>query len=1031
MKLDRSIIAGALLVAGLLEAQAGNYYVNADLGDDKYDGSSPTVLSETVGPKATLIGALTNAVDGETVYAAAGVYSNGVYVTDSGLRFRAYVKKGITLVGEGPDTTFIVGAKDPEGDKNGCGPNAVACVYLQGEGLNNNNTGKGGVIRGFSVSGGRSCKEQSPTAVGIGGSSSVCYAIDCVISNNVNVYRGGGINQITCARCVFAGGNIATGVPTSGTAYEPNVFINCVFWPNETGIYRSSGNISMHNCTGINSSFRVSDKFNEDGVRQYFVNCYNCIVDSSRSCHKYYNSLLKGNAADGASLDEYSRTNVGELLKLDENYVPAIDSIAVDGCSNTYYEDALSAWTRVAVLEKEFDLLGRTRKMGEFIDIGAVECDVYAATLSPRDLSTVEFAEGIKAEGGKVTIPAGDEIKYKWMPPSGKEAEVIQYSFVAKVTDGAVLSVTRSGDKLFKITADDDEKQYLFRGVGNQELVLSVSGENGRAELSRFHNATLVSIEDDLGGVSISGGALGEAEIANGTTITLSRNYSTKKLCTGLMINGEFFSFTGENADNVYTKTFSAGDKDLIIKAVYAEYNTWYVNAAAADDSADGRTPYRPKKTLQAAMEIEDLSPGDVVHAAAGRYDLGKYEVKNANDVVTARYRVRIADGVMLEGEGADKTFIVGEIDNTGIKGCGPNAMRCVYMTHDSNKLTEDKASIIKGFTICEGRTLNATSDMGGGIYSHDYCYVVDCVISNNAAYRGGGVQYGNYVRCRFIKNACVNTAATDAINPRRFWDCYCEGGVYIDSKDRHPICYNCTFNANVWGIGGSITFHDCILLSSSVYDYHKYYNTLLVENLPSGATADEKTKKVTREELALDENGVPGRNSVAIDFGDNALHDKVHNISHWVVKRMENRSDCAGFQRVYNGAIDVGAHEYDWRGSFAEKLSNETRFSVAEATPGVTNAVDCIVLSAESESVVLVWRGKCAGRATLYASVDGEGELEVKAGGVKVEADSNGNYSFDVPVGEIKIEVAYVGTGSATVKSFAAPLKGTIMVVR
>jgi hypothetical protein len=429
-------------------------------------------------------------------------------------------------------------------------------------------------------------------------------------------------------------------------------------------------------------------------------------------------------------------------------------------------------------------------------------------------------------------------------------------------------------------------------------------------------------------------------------------------------------------------------------------------------------------------MEIPDLKPGDVVHAAAGRYDVGKYEVKNASDVVTARYRVRIADGVLLEGEGADKTFIVGEIDKTGTKGCGPDAMRCVYMSHNSEKLAADKSSAIQGFTICEGRTLNATSDMGGGILSHDYCYVIDCVISNNAAYRGGGVYYGNYVRCRFVKNACANTAATDAINARRFWDCYCEGGVYINSQYRYPICYNCTFNANVWGVGGSITFNNCILLSTA-YNYHKYSNTLLVKDLPSGATADEKTKTVTKEELALDANGIPARNSVAVDYGDNAQHDKIHDISHWAVKRLENNRDCLGRQRVYNSTIDVGAYEYDWRGDFSQKLLPNSRFSVAEATSGVTNAVDGIVLSSQADKVVLIWRGKCAGKAMLSAEVDGEGELEVKVAGTVVAADANGGYTFEVPTGETKIEVSYTGTGSATLKSFTGPKKGTILVVR
>jgi hypothetical protein len=204
-----------------------------------------------------------------------------------------------------------------------------------------------------------------------------------------------------------------------------------------------------------------------------------------------------------------------------------------------------------------------------------------------------------------------------------------------------------------------------------------------------------------------------------------------------------------------------------------------------------------------------------------------------------------------------------------------------------------------------------------------------------------------------------------------------------------------------------------------------------MIGKVSSCKSADEKTKKVTEEELALNENGVPGRNSIAVDYGDNALHDKIHDVSNWAVKRLENKSDVMGRQRVYNGTVDVGAHEYDWRGDFAQKLLPNSRFSVAAATSGVTNAVDGIVLTSQADKVVLIWRGKCAGKAMLSAEVDGEGELEVKVAGTVVAADANGGYTFEVPTGETKIEVSYAGTGCATLKSFAGPKKGTILVVR
>ncbi|MBO5940250.1 MAG: hypothetical protein J6R18_03515, partial [Kiritimatiellae bacterium] len=406
----------------------------------------------------------------------------------------------------------------------------------------------------------------------------------------------------------------------------------------------------------------------------------------------------------------------------------------------------------------------------------------YASALSLRNLSTVGYPNGITAVDGKVVIPAGSEIEFKWSPPAEKIADEIEYNFTAKVTDGAVLKVTRLSEVLFSITAEDGEQTFAFTGAGDQDIAFSVSGESGSAELSRFRNSTKVSITDDLGGVDIEGMEIGETEIVNdeSITLTISRNYATQKLCTGLIINGEFFSFTGENADNVYTKDIAARDEDLIIKVVYDEsgYNTWYVDASAKDDSGNGRTRYFAKKTLQAAMEIPDLKPGDVVHAASGRYDSGKYEVKDSSGTVTARYRVRIASGVLLEGEGADKTFIVGEIDKTGTKGCGPDAMRCVYMPYDS-ALSSSKQSVIHGFTLCEGRSIKSSGydDLGGGVDGNDHGYVIDCVISNNVASRGGGVHRGTCVRCRFVKNDSGDTAP-DTYNVKGFWNCYLEKGA-------------------------------------------------------------------------------------------------------------------------------------------------------------------------------------------------------------------------------------------------------------
>ena len=1025
MKFEKSIFAGALALAGAFAVHAENYYVNADFGDDKYDGRSPVVVSDTSGPKGTLLGALTNAVKNDVVYAAAGVYSNGVYEV-SGHRYRAYITGGVKLVGEGPDKTFIIGAKDPAGNssRSYCGPDAVACVRME------TNGNGGGVIRGFSISGGRSPDSTSHyKAVGVDGDDYVSHiVVDCVFSNNYNVGRGAAVGGAVCSRCVFGKDNTAVNAANSGVAYNARYFINCIF-DSTSKIYVTGGSTYLYNCTGINNLMYVNPSY-----RFY---CYNCIVDKSASTHSYFNCLLKGAAAEGAEVGNTTITNIGDKIHLDEDSCPKPDSIAIDaGIEIERQQDVFREWTgdKLAELEKNLDVFGRPRRMGAAIDVGAVEYDwyaVYSSVLSLRNLVVTNATSGVTVAGGKVVVPTANGLSVLWKAPAGAGTKELDFNFTAKVTGGATLTVTRLGVTLVSATAQDGEKVYSFKASGEQDLVFTVTGENGNAELSAFANSTLVRITDG-GGLIVNGLTGGEKELIAGDEelrITVGRDFNAKLLCSGILINGELFSFTGEASDKVYTATIAPGDGHLIIEAVYPEYNTWYVDAAALDDRADGRAPYRAKKTLQAAMEIATLASGDIVHAAAGRYDGGKYETVDAEGKVTARYRVRVPDGVLLEGEGADKTFIVGKIDEKGTKGCGPESVRGVALGGGN--------AVIKGFTVCEGRTLsvaNSNSNIGGGINGGD-CYVIDCVISNNAAYRGGGGSGGKYLRCRFVNNICENTNATDGYNIRELLDCFLSGGVY--AVDYNLNCCNSTFKGGqrLWTTGTkNINLINCIVhfdASVTGVQYAKYFNTLTTRSLSDALSKDANSKQVSAEELALDENGVPMKGSIAIDYGDNALYEEKLPKSHWAFKHMGLGTDLSGSQRVYNGRIDVGAHEYDWRGDYAEKLSGDRKFSVDSATPGVTNAVDGIVLSAEENKVSFIWRGRGVGRAKLTAALEGEGELTVTLGGVSVLPDSGGVYSFDLPAGDSRINVSFTGGGSAKLLAFEGPVYGTVITVK
>ncbi len=125
---------------------ADDYYVDANIGNDGYDGTSPVVKETeggiTVGPKKTIQAAVdqTRENRGDTVYVAEGEYKEG-----SSGQYRVSSKAGVKIVATGSrERTFIVGEEDGTGT-DGCGSKSKKCVYLPA----------GAWLKGFTVCGGR------------------------------------------------------------------------------------------------------------------------------------------------------------------------------------------------------------------------------------------------------------------------------------------------------------------------------------------------------------------------------------------------------------------------------------------------------------------------------------------------------------------------------------------------------------------------------------------------------------------------------------------------------------------------------------------------------------------------------------------------------------------------------------------------------------------------------------------------------------------------------------------------------------
>jgi hypothetical protein len=254
--------------------------------------------------------------------------------------------------------------------------------------------------------------------------------------------------------------------------------------------------------------------------------------------------------------------------------------------------------------------------------------------------------------------------------------------------------------------------------------------------------------------------------------------------------------------------------------------NVWHVNnqAVNASDSNPG-TEAEPFLTINAATTNEHFEAGDTVLVYPGVYNSGKA-------VSTYLTRVLIPKKTYLRAVGnAENTIIEGAL-GTDSYNLGNNALRCIVIG-DGGAGTE-----VKGFTLRNGATKNAdgtATGSGGGVLSSPAdAYIVDCVISNCAAFKGGGIYGGTAVRSFFYKNSaygpntgnsgsaannanlfcCVidscsgarandlNAALSESI-PVNCTIVNCKTGIFISKNSKNKRqAYNCVFS----GIAGNDT---------------------------------------------------------------------------------------------------------------------------------------------------------------------------------------------------------------------------------
>ena len=331
MKNPIHLTLGSLLVAGTNLA-AATLYVSTNSPNPQPPYASWSTAATNIQAAVSL------AELGDSIVVTDGVYSGGVTVTNP-----------VTLESvNGASFTVINGSTV----SNGEGP----CISLT----------NGASLIGFTVTGGRNFY---PNGGGVSCSSSDVLLINCVISNNIGLYGGGGVYEGTLINCTIAdnsGGESGVG----GAVYC--TLINCTITGNLGDSVGGAGGCTLNYCTvsgngapndcggaegcTLNNCVITGNSCGLTGGGAYICTLYDCLVSGNSAqdgggvadCELNNCLVCNNNAAAGGGAIYSSLTNctlTGNSVSGNPYYPPyaggggAYDS-ALNNCISYFNSDA-------------------------------------------------------------------------------------------------------------------------------------------------------------------------------------------------------------------------------------------------------------------------------------------------------------------------------------------------------------------------------------------------------------------------------------------------------------------------------------------------------------------------------------------------------------------------------------------------------------------------------------------------------------------------------------------------------------------
>ena len=193
--------------------------------------------------------------------------------------------------------------------------------------------------------------------------------------------------------------------------------------------------------------------------------------------------------------------------------------------------------------------------------------------------------------------------------------------------------------------------------------------------------------------------------------------------------------------------------------------------------------------------------------------------------------------------------------------------------------------------------------------------------------------------------------------------------------------------------------FHHCVVAN----DAEGYYTSAYHSTVAQG----EGCITAPLSALPVDEDGRPvaGMNP-AVDAADAAASSNI------------GEYDLSGVQRVYNGRLDVGALEADWRPRYAKDISGNPAFAVVSASPSVVENESGNVRLEDGSVLDAVWE-PAGRRRSVRVEVTGSGTLTVALGDdvrTVTAADGFSELKFSRGNDSRELSFIYAGEGFAEI---------------